>query len=86
MNYLKKNDKIFFDSVILLKFRKTKVAKEKFYPTKTTINIWDINIDSIVKKDEIKNSSKYLIEYFDNNKTRNNKTKKIKKTISFIFV
>ena len=44
MNYLKQNDKKFFDSVIMLKFRKTKVAKEKFYATKTTINIWDIGI------------------------------------------
>ena len=41
----------------------TKVAKEKFYAVKKTINIWDVNVDNIVisKLVETKTNSKYLI-------------------------
>ena len=31
MKYLKNNDRQFFDSIIMLRFRETKVAKENFY-------------------------------------------------------
>ena len=32
----------------MLRFGETKVAKEKFYATKKTVNIWDVNVDNIV--------------------------------------
>ena len=57
-----------FDSIILLRFHKTKVGKEDFYGAKKkTIKIWDIDFDNIVisKLTETKNNSKYLIEYLD---------------------
>ena len=40
--------KIVFDSIIMLRFGKTKVAKEKFYAANEPINIWDVNINHIV--------------------------------------
>ena len=51
----------------MLRFGETKVAKGKFYGTKKTINIWDVNVDNIVisKLVEIKTNSKYLIGYLD---------------------
>ena len=57
----------FFDSIIMLRFGETKVAKGKFYGTKKTINIWDVNVNNIVisKLVEIKTNSKYLIGYLD---------------------
>ena len=61
----------FFDSIIMLRFGETKVAKEKFYGKKQikkkTINIWHVNVDDIVisKLDEIKTNSKYLTGYLD---------------------
>ena len=44
-----------------------KVPKEKFYDAKRPINIWDVNIDSIIisKLLKIKGGSKYLTEYLD---------------------
>ena len=51
----------------MLRFRKTKVAKETFYGAKQPIKIWDINVDNIVisKLVESKNNSKYLSGYLD---------------------
>ena len=47
----------------MLKFRGTKVVKEKFYGDKKPIKIWDVYVDNIVisKLIERKNNSKYLI-------------------------
>ena len=57
--------KILFVSIKMLKFGEAKIAKEKFYAVKKTINIWDVNIDNLVisKSIETKTSSKYLIGY-----------------------
>ena len=51
----------------MLRFGDTKIAKETFYATKKTINIWDLNTDNIVisKLVETKSNSKYLNEYLD---------------------
>ena len=38
---------MFFDSIIMLRFGDTRVAKEKFYATKKPINIRDVNVDNI---------------------------------------
>ena len=50
-----------------MRFRKTKVTKEKIYATKKPIKIWDINVDNIVisKLLKTKIDSKYLIWYLD---------------------
>ena len=57
--------RIFFDSIIMLRFGKTKVAKEEFYGTKKPLEIWDVNVDNTVisKLIETKNNLKYLIRY-----------------------
>ena len=49
----------------MVKFGKTKIAKEKFYAAKKTMKIWDVNIDNIVisKLVKTKTNSKYLIGY-----------------------
>ena len=60
----------FFNSIIILRFGKTKVAKEEFYGAKKVakeefygakkpIKIWNVNIDNIVisKLIETKNNS-----------------------------
>ena len=53
----------------MLRFRETKISKEKFYSAKKkkTIKIWDVNIDNIVISTLIKTktSSTYLIGYLD---------------------
>ena len=56
-----------FDSTILLRFDKTKVAKEKFYGAKKPIKIWDIDVNNIAisKFVKTKNNSKYFIGYLD---------------------
>ena len=56
-----------FDSIIMLIFGKTKVAKEESYGAKKSIKICDIDVDNIVisKLVETKNNSKYLIGYLD---------------------
>ena len=54
--------------MMILRFGKTKEAKEKFYGAKKkTINIWDVNVDNIViaKLVETKTNAKYLIRYSD---------------------
>ena len=45
----------------MLRFEKTKIAKEKFYAAKKAINIWDVNVTSKLVK--TKTNSKYLIGY-----------------------
>ena len=40
----------FFDSVIMLRFGKTKEAKEEFYGVKKPIKIWDANADDIASQ------------------------------------
>ena len=32
----------------MLRFGETKIAKEKFYAAKKTLNIWDVNVENIV--------------------------------------
>ena len=56
-----------FRRIIMLRFGKIKVAKEKFYGAKKPIKIWDVNVDNIVisKLIERNNNSKYLIGYLD---------------------
>ena len=39
--------KIFFESIIILRFDKTKVGKEEFYVARKQITIWDDNIDNV---------------------------------------
>ena len=58
---------IFFDSVVMLRFGKTKVEKETFYGAKKSIHIWDVGVDNIVisKSIETKNNFKYFIGYLD---------------------
>ena len=43
----KKSDKT-LDSIIMLRFGKTKVTKEEFYGAAKPIRIWDINVDNKV--------------------------------------
>ena len=51
----------------MLRFGKTKIAKENFYGAKRPIKIWDANVDNIVmsKLVETKKNSKYFIGYLD---------------------
>ena len=51
----------------MLRFGKTKVAKEKFYGAKRPVKMLDVNAYNIVisKSVETRNNSKYLIEYSD---------------------
>ena len=54
--------------MLVLRFGKKKVTKEKFNATEKPIKILDINVGGIVisKLIEAKANSKYLIGYFDN--------------------
>ena len=47
----------------MLRFRKTKIAKETFYAAKKAIKIWDVNVDNIVISKLVKTgtNSKYMI-------------------------
>ena len=49
----------------MLRFRATKVTKEKFYAAKKPIKIWDVNVDNIVisRLVKTKTNSKCLIGY-----------------------
>ena len=38
----------FFDSIIILRFDKTKVSKKEFYSAKKPATIWDVDVDNIV--------------------------------------
>ena len=51
----------------MLRFGKTKVAKEEFYDAKKPIKIWDVNVFKIVISTliETKNNFRYLIGYLD---------------------
>ena len=51
---------IFFNSIVMLRFPDTKVAREKFIVQKT-IKIWDVDKTVISKLIETKFISKYLI-------------------------
>ena len=44
----KKNDEIFFDGIIMFIFGETKIAKEKFFSRKKSINISDISVNDMV--------------------------------------
>ena len=60
--------KIFFDSIILLRFGGTKVTKEEIYGAKTPVKIWAVvNVNNIVISDlvETMNYYNYLIGYLD---------------------
>ena len=50
-----------------MRFGKIKVAKDEFYSEYKSIKICDVNVNNIVisKLMEMKNSSKYLMEYLD---------------------
>ena len=55
-----------FDSVIILIFVQTRVAKEKFYGARKPIKIWYVDVNDIVisKLFKMKINSKYLTGYF----------------------
>ena len=57
----------FFDSIQILRFDKTKVAKEEFFGAKKSIKIWNVDVDNIVisKLIETNNNSRYLIGYLE---------------------
>ena len=52
----------------MLRFRETKVAKEKLYGVRTPIHTLDVNFDNTIisKLLETKTNFKYLIGYLDN--------------------
>lgn len=56
-----------FDSLIILRFYKTKVATKEFYDAKKLTKIWDVNVDYVVisKSGETKNKSNYQIGYLN---------------------
>ena len=53
--------------MIIVKFGKTQIAKEKFYAAKKPTKVWDVNVDNIVilKLVKTKTNSKCLIGYLD---------------------
>ena len=63
----KNNDKMFFDSIIMMRFGETKVPKEKFYSAKKPVDIWNFVVNNIVISKLFKknNNSKYFIGYLD---------------------
>ena len=46
--WLAKNSDKFFYSIILLRFSKTKVAKEEFHGAKKPIEIWNVAVSNIL--------------------------------------
>ena len=50
--------KIFFESIIILRFDKTKVGKEEFYVARKQITIWDNNIDNVTTSKLIETEKK----------------------------
>ena len=48
---LKNNCKIFFGSIIILRFVETKVGEEEFYGSKNAIKTWDNDDNNIVISD-----------------------------------
>ena len=67
INQLKLNHNFFFHIIITPRFGETQKAKEQLYAAKTTINIWDVNVDNIAisKLVKTKTNSEYLIGYLD---------------------
>ena len=63
---IKNNDKIFFDSAIMLRFCETKVTKEKLYDAKEPIKIWDVNVDNIVITKLVETKTNSLTEFKKN--------------------
>ena len=61
----KKKTQNFVSSIIMVRFGKKEIAKEKFYTTNRPIRIWDINVDNLVISRLVKLNSKYLIGYED---------------------
>ena len=57
----------FFESIIILRFGKTKITKEEIHSAKKTLKIWDVDVDNrgISKLIETKIISKYLAGYLD---------------------
>ena len=51
----------------MLRFGRSKVAKEKFQGAKKLIKSWDVNVDNIVTSKLVKTKSnfKYLVGYLD---------------------
>ena len=51
----------------MVKFGKTKIAKERFYAAIKPTQNWDVNVDNIVisKLAKTKTNSEYLIGYLD---------------------
>ena len=50
----------------MVRFGKTKVAKEKLHGGRKPVNIWDVNVDNIVIWTLVLIiNSKYMIEYLD---------------------
>ena len=51
----------------MLRFGKTKIAKEEFYGATKPIKVWYVDVNNVVvsKLVETKTSSKYLIGYLD---------------------
>ena len=47
----------------MVKFGEKEIEKEKFYASKKSIKVWDVNVDNIVisKLVKTKTNSKYLI-------------------------
>ena len=58
--------------MIMMKLGKTEIAKEQFYVANKPIQIWNINVDTIVTSGLVKakNTSKYLIRYLDEDTRR----------------
>ena len=56
-----------FESIIILRFCKTKVAKKEFYGAKKQIKIGNLDTNNIVisKLSKMKKNSKYLIGFLD---------------------
>ena len=50
----------------MLRFGKTKVAKETFYDVKNPLTTWDVDINNIVILKVIKTNSRHLVGYLDN--------------------
>ena len=51
----------FFDSIIMLRFGKIKVVKEKFYGAKNQINIWDVKVANIITSKLVETKNKNCI-------------------------
>ena len=49
----------------MVKFGKTKIAKENFYAAKKRVKMWDVNVHNKVISKLVKTKLKYLIGYLD---------------------